>query len=59
MERSTPLGLGDSVWSGIRRLKPAATHRWPLPGPLEHGLFWRLRGLSRASRRAMAGGSHT
>jgi hypothetical protein len=30
---SPPSGLGGGVGFAIRRLKPAATHSWPLPGP--------------------------
>jgi hypothetical protein len=30
---STPSGLGGGVGFAIRRLKPAATHGRPLPGP--------------------------
>ena len=33
LEASTPLGLGRSVGSLLRRLKPAATHRGLLTGP--------------------------
>jgi hypothetical protein len=31
---STPSGLGGRVGFAIRRFKPAATHGWPLPGPI-------------------------
>ena len=30
---STPTGLDGRVGFALRRLKPAATHGWPLPGP--------------------------
>ena len=41
--RSQPRwGWEGVAGSAVRRLKPAATHGWPLPGPDHNGLTWRL-----------------
>ena len=45
------MGSGEA----IRRLKPAANHRWPLPGPVEHASAEWIPALRQAQGKLFAG----